>query len=343
MQCCRFGLISVLLLAAVPAYAQFGQANPLLATGLASRLRWVSFDIVGGRIVASSVHVGTNMNSSTNGNDGRRERLTIDLTNPAPNVRYELAEKSQELNLEVTDGEQILIRHLRKAEKGDTQSVEYVQTPQEDLSLTIENASGKRVATGPTLWHLVLQEPDASKQLLAPTLEMLKPGWKLATVAEAIEEALCQSARLRPRTDRDRWSNWVGNLSSQRYADRQSAERHLLGVGRELLPFLRGLDRSTLDAEQWRRVRNIISALDNQQGDSVEQTVSLLAGDPRAWVSLLDRDDEAKRRLAFEQLKSLSGPIEFDPSAPPGVRQEQVRKLRERFTPAKAEPADADE
>lgn len=328
-------LFAVLLLALVSrADAQIGQSEVLLGTGLASRLRWVKFEVVGGRIVASSVHVGTNVNSTATSSDGgRRERLSIDLTNAAPNVRYELVDKAHEITLEVTDGEQILIRHVRKEDRG-TRSVEYSQAPRQALTLTIEQPDGKRVVSGPTLWHLLLAEPDVTKQLLTPTLEMLKPGWKLATVADAIEESLCQNARLRRTLDRDRWIAWVTDLSSIHYADRQDAERQLLEAGREVLPFLRSFERTTLDAEQWRRVRNVIAALDSEQSDSVEQIVTLLAGDPRAWISMLGRDEESKRRLAVEQLKSITGgPIDFEPTATAEIRQGQLERLRERFAP----------
>jgi hypothetical protein len=327
----RFWMVVAVSLTAL-AGSVYGQAQPSPPGILASRLRWVQFEIVGGRIIASSIHAGANMNSSNNSGN-RREKISIDLTGASPNIHYELADKTTEITLDVKDGDEFSIRSQKKVGE-TTQAVEFTQTPREEITLTIEDQTGKHTKTAPTLWHLLLDDPEVTQNTLAPTLELLKPGWRLATLAAAVEEALCQNARLRRSDDRTRWEGWVRELSGAHFADRLEAERKLLGAGREILPFLHGLDRTALDAEQWRRVRNVIEALDNSKTDSVEQTVSLLVGDPRAWLLLLSRNDESKRCLAKTQIESLLGSsIEFTPDAAPEIRQQQIEKLRERFAP----------
>lgn len=336
MVCRRIVPLLVIALSTSLASAQ-GPTAALVNPAFASKLRAVQFEVVGGRIVGNSVHVGTNMNTSTTGEGGRSERLSIDLNNAAPNVRYDLVDKQQNLKLEVTEGDKILIRHVQKENAGP-KTVEFNQTPREDLTLTIEGAHEKRTIRGATLWHLLLAEPETTTATLAPMLEMLRPDWKLATLAGAIEEALCQSARLKRTVDRSQWPGWVADLSSSRYVVRRDAERNLLETGREALPYLLGLERSTLDAEQWRRVRNIIESLDTQQGDSIEQTVILLSSDPRIWVSMLDRNDLSKRQLAKDQLKAIRGtPVDFDPAADAVLRGQQINSLREQLDHPAAE------
>ena len=88
------------------ALAQFAPANN---GTLSTRMRWVQFEIVGGRIVASSVHVGANMNSSTNAN-GRVEKIQIDLTGTAPDIHYELLDKADTVRLDVNDGDDFALR-----------------------------------------------------------------------------------------------------------------------------------------------------------------------------------------------------------------------------------------
>lgn len=325
-----FSAALCMMFIASSAFGQFAQAANSM---LAARMRWVQFEIVSGRIVASSIHVGANMNSSTNSN-GRIEKVNINLTGPAPDIHYELTDKAESVWLDVNGGNDFTIR-TRKKVGGAEQSVEFVQPPGKDLTLTVEDASGKQTLTAPTIWHLLLDDPKLTQSVLAPTLELLKPGWQLATTAQAIEDALCKNARLLRTNDRARWETWVQQLSSVHYADRQAAEQQLLEAGREIVPFLRSLDRTSLDAEQWRRIRNVIEALDDSQSDSVEQTVALLAGDVRAWLPLLDRNDPSKQRLALEQLEQITGgPIDFDLKAPAEVRKQQLEKLREHFTPA---------
>lgn len=310
-----------------------GPSAALVNPGFAAKLRAVQFDVVAGRIVGSSIHVGSNVPPITTGEGGRSERLSIDLNNPAPTIRYELVDKKTNLKLDVSEGEKILIRYVQHEGVG-SKTIEFNQQPHEDLTLTIEDAGGKRTIQGTTLWHLLLVEPATTKQTLAPMLEILRPDWKLSMLAGAIEEALCLSARLKRTVDRSQWPAWVAELANPRYVVRRDAELKLLEAGREALPFLMSLDRSTLDAEQWRRVRNAIDSLDAQQGDSLEKTVILLSSDPSIWISMLDRDDLSKRQLAAEQLKSIrGGPIDFDPAADAAFRAKQLNTLREQLAP----------
>jgi hypothetical protein len=313
-----------------------GQDGALINPGLSSRLRWVQFEIVGGRIAATSIHAGTNMNSSSNAG-GRRERLMIDLTGAAPNLHYELSTKADDINLEVNDGEQVIVRQAHKTEPGAI-IVEFRQVPRQYLSLSITEGEKKRVVTGPTLWHLMLTEPEIAKKYLAPALELLRPNWRLPQLADAIENELWQEARSRRTPDRQQWAAWVAELAKPRFSERQAAERQLLTAGREVLPFLQNLDRAKLDPEQWRRVRNLITSLDSEQSDSVDQTVSFLSGDIRVWITLLERGDEAKRRLALKQIETIAGiQIDFDPAASAEERIQQIERLRKQFMPAAAQ------
>jgi hypothetical protein len=321
-----------LVWSATSAIAQQSPKNQIIPGDLANRLRWIQFDIVGGRILASSEQIGTSANNSVSGSGERKERLSIDLNNSAPNLRYELSDPLREINIEVTGGERLLIKDVRDFE-GRKSTVELTQVPDQDLTLTIEDELGKRTAgRGPTLWHVLLAEPEITKDSLAPTLELLRPGWKLAAVAHAVEEALFQNARAQRKIDRKRWNEWISSTSSPRFAERERAERNLISAGREILPYLRSLDRSRLDSEQWCRVRNVISSLDDLQGDSVEQTVSLLANDPRAWLTLLNRDELRKRQVALDQLSMLTGEIiAFDPVASEEERKNQWNVLQDAF------------
>ena len=62
-------------------------------------------------------------------------------------------------------------------------------------------------------------------------------------------------------------------------------------------------------------------------------------GDPRVWFALLDRENTAVRRKASDKLAHVSGAaVDFDPDAPPAVRDEQYERLRERLGDILAPP-----
>ena len=131
-------------------------------------------------------------------------------------------------------------------------------------------------------------------------------------------------------------------LGGNRYSQRQSADRRLRESGPKLLPYLQRVDRSRLDTEQSRRIRDIIrSIVGVEDEDTPDRAALWLADDPRAWYTLTARDDVAKRRLAAAQLtRLLKGPIEFDPNATTAMRQAQRVELAKRIEPAAKPPAD---
>jgi hypothetical protein len=169
------------------------------------------------------------------------------------------------------------------------------------------------------------------REQLIPLLERLHPSWQLADRAAEIEQALFQVERQHARQpgDRRHWSELVGQLASERFADREAAERELRAAGQTVVPFLQSLPPGQLDAEQTRRIRAIAASLSVDYEDRVDRVVAWLAGDETVWLSLLDRPDPDQRRKAAEQLTVLLGQeIEFDPAATAEVRVVQLERLR---------------
>lgn len=312
-------------------WAQRVPIEAIAGSTLVARLRWVQFDVVSGRLVATPLHLGTTLSTSTTVND-RRESLSIDLSNASPNIRYEMSAPGEELRIETQDGTQFLLRRVRRNDEVTTQ-VELMQpATDEGLTLSITRDGLTRTHRRATVWHLLLEEPDATVELLGPLFELMRPGWKIASQMEAAERSLCEAARFRRSSNVQLWAKAVSQLASAKYPERTAAERELLSAGRDVLPYLRSLNRELLDAEQRRRIRFVIESLDSNEGDTAEQIVALLSPDPVAWLSLLNRPELAKRKLAYEQLTYLlDRPVEFDPNGDEAVRAEQLNLLREQL------------
>jgi hypothetical protein len=135
-------------------------------------------------------------------------------------------------------------------------------------------------------------------------------------------------------------SRLVEQLGSATFSERRQAERELRAAGHIVLPYLESLDRARLDAEQRQRIRSLIDALEDGREDRVDRMAVWLAGHEQTWLALLTRDDEAKRRIAAEQLASLVGePVDFNPAADANTRRKQIEHLRELFDKPASVPA----
>jgi hypothetical protein len=295
----------------------------------AARLRWIQYSMVAGRVTAASAYQGTNMTLGPLTSDGRRERLQIQINPGRINLRYDLTVGDEELFIVLVGVNQFTIRRTRTAPHYE---LRFEQTRDEALQLEVVDGDLHRQLSGDSFWHLYLADPELVRRHLVPLLEILHPSWQLAAAGAAIEDALVQRAQ-RPRTPAaQRWGQLVVALASPKFSERENAQRELTQAGPVVVPFLQSLDRSRLDAEQIARIRATVEALSIDNVDTSDRAATWLAGDERVWLSLLDRGDPLKRRVAAEELGNLLGaPIDFDPAADEPTRAASLERLRARL------------
>jgi hypothetical protein len=216
------------------------------------------------------------------------------------------------------------------------------------LAVTVDGV--QRSLTGNSFWHLYLVDPELVRTEVIPYLELLRPSWQLAAMAASVEDSLVQQALHPQAIDTERWGKLVERLGSERFSERESSEHELLRIGQLVLPYLEDLDSQSLDAEQTARIAKLLKALSVDYEDATDRVANWLAGDRQVWLSLLDRPEPVKRRVAAKQLAILAGgPIDFDPDADDQTRREQIARLQERFgspplsQPTPAQPAPATE
>ena len=326
----RTGIIGVLLglLWSLPALAQAPPLTPTLTQ--ATRNGWLRFQIVSGRIALASSRYGNI--SSNSSSSGKTEKLSIRFSNAGLSMTYEHSTSKEQFSVEITSGNRISIRRSGK-EDSTIVPVQFTQALDEPIVLALGPDGKQQVYRAPTLWHLLIAQPDECRRHLVPLLELMRPDWKLAHTAAAMETALLRSASVGQLPDRQRWDRLVAQLADQRFAKRQAADRQLRAAGPIVLDYLRRLDFGRLEAEQQFRVRRIIASLSRQAGDDTpEQFTPRLVADPEIWLALLSRREESARRLAARQLEAILGrPIGFDPTAGPAVQKGQIEKLRARI------------
>jgi hypothetical protein len=298
---------------------------------LATKIRTLRTQVVGGRISTSPPEDGRGFNSALRSTD-RIERLFLSFDDGSVTMNYEQSTPQWQLRCDVAGGNQVTIRLSSKGAEDVITPIEFQQPDEGPLVLRVGSDTNHREISAPTLWHLLVSEQKLCQQELAPLLEFLRPEWKLSETAAAAEKTLAWAAQTMQPYDRRMLSELVDELGSPRFARREAAERKLVAAGQAILPLLRGVERSRLDAEQSYRLRAIMRTL---QGDGAEDTperiATWLAGDPYVWLALLARDDEDTRREAGKQLaRLLQEPIVFDPAGLSALREAQIKTISAR-------------
>jgi hypothetical protein len=305
----------------------------------AARLRWLDYKMMAGRIVSSSTYPpDMNISFGPSVIGGRlREHLQLVILENHASVQYELSGHGQSLSIVMAQDGEFTIDRRRTEPK---YAMRYREGPRTRPTLSVDDGPLHETVAADSFWHLLLARPELVRIHVVPYLELLRPNWQLSATGCAVEESLFEKARHPQAIDTARWRSLVDALASPNFAARERAQRDLLGIGQSILPFLEGLDRGSLDAEQLARVDALRASLALDYEDTAERVAMWLMADRRVWLSLLDRDQESKRRIAAAQLASLVGrAIDFDPAADEATRRVQVERLRQAFAPATVDAA----
>jgi hypothetical protein len=336
MRCLLRGLIGACVVAS--STVACGQAGAL--PNLSGRLLVVHFSIAMGRIEASADQPGFESEQSSSIEAGRHETLSIHANNDAEaSVKYELTTQSEQLSVNVSEGFEVSFsRH--PAGQPHAAQVEFHQPRTGRITLTVVQDGVTREVHGETVWYLLLAEPELCRQHLIPLLDMLRSDWRLLETAQAIESQMVRIAAAYQPDNLRRWGTLVANLASDRFIDRQAAERQLRTEGTTVIPYLQSLNRRKLDLEQRSRISSIVDSQALGAEDTPEQAACRLLDDRPLWIVLLSRPQETTRRMAARQLAFLLGEsIQFDPGAADSVRKTQLEALHKRIESSAAAKA----
>lgn len=322
-------VLVVLILAAgtLPARAQKVMSQPRSLLAALVRQEAVRAAIVSGRIVVWKTPArGMPLQRVVS---GKKEKLTIRTVDRKSMIQYERSSADEEIVIEIASTDRARLTRIPKEASGPV-PVEYVQQEQGAVRLVVGGAESRKVYEAASLWHLLLAHREVCQQHLEPLLELISDSWDVVSTSEQIEKGLIEKVTNQLPPDRHRWDALIAQLGSEQFTQREAADRSLRAVGPVGICYLQTLDLKQLDPEQRFRVQRILLALSvPNQEDTADQVVRWLAGDPQAWLILLNHEDESTRRLAAEHLKYLlDRPIAFDPTADAPTRQRQVEQLR---------------
>jgi hypothetical protein len=301
--------------------------------GLLQRSHSMRLEIRNGHLRLSGLRPGQRANLTLECSESRaKESLVVaDVGVDTASFSYAYLDAQQQWSVDVQRSGQVLIQHQTNGKDGRRQ-IEYRQPGSGSVSLVVRDDVSTRTLTAPDLWRLLVIDREFCGQHLIPMLEKLRPGWRLDSFAQQIEQALLvRSATGRP-LDRQVLGELIRDLGHPEFRRRQTAEFRLRRLGHQAASYLRHVDTGNLSAEQRYRLRQILRALDGPDQDTPERVAAWLIDDPGTWVALLDRDDTERRLVAAAHLeKLLERPLDFDALAEEPERAEQLARLRTEF------------
>lgn len=314
-----------------------------------SRQGWVQLAIFSGRIEGS-----VNSSGSVREDVGdRHEELAVDGGESGSSARYDSISPREHFSVEMMPGEsanqRIVIRWeqmvaatdkgdaepkradaaLNPSAKVDKEIAELRQASDGLLVFTTTKAGLTKKFQAPSLWQLLITQPEICKQHLVPMLQRLRGDWQLDRVAADARQELLHGAAEEHVGQKARWAALVAGLADSRFAVRERSDRELHAAGREAIPYLQNLKRRDLDAEQWRRISDLIASYDDAGEDTAESIAQRLRGDRSLWLALLSDEQGSTRSIAAKQLSMLLGKkIDFNPAADVATRQQQIESLK---------------
>jgi hypothetical protein len=310
--------------------------NPLCAEQasrpslLLTRLQWVRFDLVLGRIHATTNRIDQSRQHATDhSQSGQREKLFVSVDQGLISLRYQSIAPTKSLHVEVVRRGDV---HIRMAEHHSERqhSVVYSQPPRGRVSLEItvgEQQCEKLEAA--SLWHLMLAHPAKCQESLVPVLELLRPNWNIEQDRRDILANLMQISPEQYTVSRMEIAELVEQLKDPRFRVRQLADRELRAQGQCALIYLDTLEPDDLETEQRERVQRIRAEIASRTVDTPACVAARLSHDKSIWLMLLSGDSAETRIVAKRQLAHLcQRDIPFDPNADPHQRAEQIARLR---------------
>jgi hypothetical protein len=273
------------------------------APPLAARQKWVRFAIMQGRVTASAALGQTATLSCEAEEEDRSETFGVHATPQGTTVRYTVRERGETTTYHFSASQQLLIeRTPAPSTKEAHRQLQLRQEPGREIELVLGEPDVGPTYRAPTIWHLVLTEPELAQRELIPLLERLRPRWNLAWQGQQVESLLLEQPLRESVPPLD---ELVRQLGDPRFDVRRRADLELRSFGTALIPLLDQLDVRQLGAEQRLRIRELRKALAIIGDDSPHEVAGWLAYDGRLGEQWLAEGGGERRAFARRQREVL--------------------------------------
>ena len=308
--------------------------DEIQSSDLIQRLNWVRFELVQGRITTRDTRQGQNRSATvTNEKKQIREEVSLKIVAGSPVFEYDYQDRLQNIHMELVNNHQLVIKRSFSAQAAGT-SIEFHQPQRGPLQLVIFKETKPVSYQAPHLWQLILEQPDVCRDHLYPLLHLLRSDWQFEQWLEKIETNLVRMASYQTQPAYDQLQRLIDQLDAPSFRVRQSADRHLRGMGKPVVSYLRQLNTDNMTSEQRLRIRRICQSLTTRNGDTPEAVTAWLLSNPHIWIILMKRKEADVRIVAHRQLnRLLQQQVPFDPRAPAAEREIQLGHIESTVLP----------
>jgi len=303
----------LLLLVLIPSFtvAQAQVKDADLLEPFIVRMRWISFDVINGRIGSRYIRrMQSRSLSLHHATLDADEHAVVRTRGSEFSLKYELTSPRQSLQLQYDTSGVFQFDYQRLDSKdglGDSYRVNLRQNQAHPLEIEITRLNQTRAYSSNQIWLAMFAMPVKDRQCLTEVLTRLSPRLDLTLRFNEVLGKLSRIALYQKGGDYVAVRSLIKQLNSPTFVERQVADRQLRMYGRPLIGFLAGIDQSTLSTEQRARLRRISQSLISWDSDTVEQVVTSLRMNPITWLVLANRDDPLLRRGALAQIEKLKG------------------------------------
>lgn len=309
--------------------AEKPSGKPKTERNLIARTGWVRLEIVGGRIAVLGHRCGQSRIVQTGEpTEIPYEQLSVQLHTESLLLHYEDNQNERQIKVDLDDQQRLVLTRTGASPTGEIKLVQPFRGP---ITFSI-GRDAPVTYTAATIWHLSLAQPQLCEESLFPLLETLRPHWGLKDLATGIQQELRKHAGQDVCTQRAQWREWVAQLDSDDFQERQNADRQLRASGQGVVAWLQRLDQRQLTPEQAGRIKDICQGLADLSTDTPQRVAAWLVDDRCAWLALLRNDDLQVRIDATNHLSVLFGkPLAFNPLGDISAREVQIVQLQKRF------------
>jgi len=169
--------------------------------------------------------------------------------------------------------------------------------------------------------HLYATIPAIYKQHLQPLVDDLIHPVRLSELADRAHARSVTDLTVPAAIDNLTLNRYIALLGSTQRSQRIEAQRELHQCGIAVLPRLRAIDPSTLDAEQRQRLGQVVRQLTPPDADCESRVATLIRDDSTYWAATANRLSGQEQILIAARLAELNAPPPHrTPGAAPAVR-----------------------
>jgi hypothetical protein len=270
------------------------------------RLNLISFDVINGRIGSRYIRrMQSRSLSLHHATLDADEHAVVRTRGSEFSLKYDLTSPRQSLQLQYDTSGVFQFDYQRFDNKDGLDGsyrVTVRQNHAQPLDIELSRLNETRTYQSNQIWLAMFAMPSKDRQCLTDVLSRLSPRLNLELRFNEVLRTLSRIALNQSGGDYDAVRSFIKQLNSPTFAERQ-----LRMLGRPLVGFLAGIDKSTLSTEQRARLQRISQSLISLESDTVEKVVSCLRMNPITWLILAKRGDPFLRRGALTQIEKLQG------------------------------------